>query len=220
MKNVALQKQVDDFRKQGAYVHEISSFAKLETGKPIQRVKIFTGKQSEPFGVDYRESGSNPFESGRGSILAIRQFVVDNVGADVNPSGGSTDTARHTQLSRLINTLTFEIQKGAYPKHKGTMRSAIDQLPPHIYRPALENSSSPTNIVRPFALHQRRRELQNVAGYGDYPLFFRSPLSWEKLDETLDFILNTRDNTYVVDAELNDHYIGTTMLIVEDPKRG
>lgn len=217
-KNAALQKQVEDFRKKGAFVHEITSFTKLETNKPIQKRKIFTGKD-EPFGVDYRESGSNPFESGRGSILALRQFVVGPTGADVDPSGGTTDTARHAQLSRLINTVVFEVRKGSWPKHKGTLRSAIDQLLPHIYRPALENSSSPTNIVRPLALLPRRRELQNVAGYGDYPISFRSPLSWEQLDETLDFELSTRDSTYVVDAELNDHYIGTTMLIVEDPKK-
>ena len=87
-----------------------------------------------------------------------------------------------------------------------------------MYQPAIEDDTN-VSIARPISLLAHPANVQNVAGLGDFSVFFKNPLSYEQLDSTFDLEMSTRDTGYVVDAELNNHLIGTTLLVVELPKK-
>jgi hypothetical protein len=209
------QRKKPSYLEKGAYLHDTLSAKKLESGKPVNLI-MFDGKD-EMLGVDYRTQGQNPFESGRGSVLALEMGVLSPTGEEISANGGTTDIARHKAAEKLINLLTFQIKRGPLYLHKGNMAKVMAQDLPRLYRPSLENSSSPANIVRPFALAQGNRTLES-ARVGMYPLVFSKPLSYEQQDVAFEMTVTSRNKEYTVDAELADHLVFVRPLFLELPK--
>lgn len=204
-----------NYLEQGAFLHEVFSAKKLSAGKAVN-LSMFNGKD-EVFGVDYRESGSNPYESGRGAILALEGGVLSQDGSDLSPSGGTTDIARHVEASILLNTLIYEIKRGTFPLHKGAFLRLLVSRLPQVYRAGIEDDTN-VSIVRGFDLSPQHVELES-ANVGKWPVVFRTPLSYEKLDVTFDFPIKSRDPNYVVPNELDNHVVFVRALFLELPKQ-
>lgn len=205
--------QKKNYLQKGGYTHDTYS-AKLLVGAAALNLLYFDG-QGEQLGIDYRP-GNNPFDAGRGAVIALNARILAPSGATFKPTV-TAELDASDAVSELFEGASFEIKRGSLVVHRGSMSSLLGPRP-EIYKPLLENSSTPANIVRPGSAILPHREFAE-ARIRMYPIVFKTPLNYDDTSIAMKFSV-VSNNGFPIPAILNNHILKIESLFLEYPKVG
>lgn len=184
----------DDIRSGRDYWAEIWSAKTLVAGQALS-LKFFDGV-AEALGQSYNFTGSNPFETGRGAVMALKIKLLGPGGVPVD----WTAVGMLNAYSQLIEASLYEILRNSLPQRRGEAASVFPPTPMVVAGfPVIDPSGS-------------------ISGSGSqYKSTFKKSIQYKSMKSVFGFELWSA-SAFTIPAVLNNHIIKVSLAVVNDPE--
>jgi hypothetical protein len=200
---------VRSYLEKGAYTHEVFSAKRLVAGASFG-LSFFDGK-NEVFGFTYKENGSNPFQNGRGALLALSAAIV---GPDGEPLDFSSAAIRKA-YAQIQTVCTYKLLKNSREQHEGLFASLLPSAP-HVIK--AEDIGTPTNTVRPQTAIEPDSGSLMTRSAGKYAVHFTPQIEWPTIEHSWSLKCND-PSSRSIPAALDNHVLIMYALFLEQPAK-